>query len=221
MRRFEPGETVVHRDVFRGKVWTSHAMWNLRDTPEEWVVARAPGAESLAPTTWIQWLLTDDDAVRKQALPNLAAGRWTLDRWVWRDTALLLWHPPGAWFSVNAYYDPADDHRLLRWYVNFQRPLRRTAIGFDTFDLLVDLVVEPDLSGWTWKDEDEYAQGRRLGIIDAADHAAVEAARHEVLAMIARREGPFAPDSPHLTWRPTPDWPPPQLPPEAPRPACR
>ncbi|WP_369280767.1 DUF402 domain-containing protein [Streptomyces bobili] len=33
------------------------------------------------------------------------------------------------------------------WYVNFEHPTRRTEDGFDTFDLTVDLLIHPDLSG--------------------------------------------------------------------------
>ncbi|WP_371657441.1 hypothetical protein [Streptomyces sp. NBC_00280] len=35
--------------------------------------------------------------------------------------------------------------------MNFERPTVRTAIGFDTFDLAADLVVDPDLSRWLRK----------------------------------------------------------------------
>jgi hypothetical protein len=49
--------------------------------------------------------------------------------------------------------------------VNFEHPNRRTEGGFDTFDLTVDLVIDPDLSTLEWKDVDEYAHVRRLGIV--------------------------------------------------------
>ncbi|MFD1147501.1 DUF402 domain-containing protein [Saccharothrix hoggarensis] len=207
MPTFEPGATAVRRDVLRGKVWSAHAVRVLADSPDALVACCRPGAECLAPTTWIEWLLTGDDGVRKRALPNLAAGRWRLDRWIWRDTVQLLWNPPGTWFSVHAFYDASDEHRLSRWYVNFQRPLRRTALGFDTFDLLLDLVVAPDLSGWSWKDEGEYAQGRRLGVVGEDDHRAVERARDQAVAMIENRDGPFAPDAGWAGWRSDPSWP--------------
>ena len=48
------------------------------------------------------------------------------------------------------------------WYANFERPFQRTPIGIDTFDLLLDLVIEPD-SSYRWKDEGEYRLGRQLG----------------------------------------------------------
>ncbi|MEU6972938.1 DUF402 domain-containing protein [Kitasatospora aureofaciens] len=67
--------------------------------------------------------------------------------------------------------------------MNFERPAVRTRIGFDTQDLLVDLVVEPDLSSAKWKDEDEYAHGRRLGFIIDADHRSVEQACGRALGL--------------------------------------
>ncbi len=59
---------------------------------------------------------------------------------------------------------------------------------FDTFDLLVDLLTGADLSGWRWKDEAEYVDARRLGIIDDAEHAQVDAAREQALALLTERQ---------------------------------
>jgi hypothetical protein len=76
----------------------------------------------------------------------------------------------------------------------------------------VDLVVAPDLSSWQWKDEDEYAHVRRLGIVTDTEHQAVDAARDEVLAMLAERSGPFADAAAWSAWRWKPAWPAPRLP---------
>jgi hypothetical protein len=213
--RFASGTTVVRRDVFRGRVWSAQALRVVRDTGEALVAACRPGAEAVAPTTWIASRLTGDEPLRKRALPELACGEWQLGPYAWQSTVLLLWNPPAAHFSVNAFYNPADEHRIDRWYVNFQRPLRRTPIGFDTFDLLLDLAVTPDLSRWQWKDTDEYAQGRRLGVVSDTDHRAVEEARAQVLAMIEEAAGPFAADAPWRDWRSDPAWPTPVLPADA------
>jgi predicted RNA-binding protein associated with RNAse of E/G family len=69
---------------------------------------------------------------------------------------------------------------------------RGTRIGIDTFDLLLDLVVRPDRSQWEWKDEDECALGRRLGLISEAEHGRVERARERAIAMVEAGSGPFA-----------------------------
>lgn len=100
---------------------------------------------------------------------------------------------------------------MRNWYVNFEHPTTRTADGFDTFDLTVDLVVDPDLSRLTWKDKDEYAHVRRLGIVTDTEHQAVDDARARVLAMIEERSNPFA-DAEWTSWRWDPAWPAPSLP---------
>jgi len=207
-RAFPEGSTVVRRDVLRGRVWTAAPYRVIRDTGSELTLACWPGVEMLAPTTWIQWLRTGDDAVRNQGIPNLAAGRWQLDRWTWRDTTVIARFGAGQYFSVSQFFDP--NGRCSGWYVDFVRPCQRTAIGIDTFDLLVDLVVEADLSGYRWKDEDEYAHGRRLGLIDDALHQRVDAARQQVVSLVESRQGPFADD--WSSWRRDPAWRAPALP---------
>ncbi|WP_307783136.1 DUF402 domain-containing protein [Streptomyces sp. MBT53] len=210
MQEFQPDETAVRRDVFRRKVWSAHALRVVEDTPEALVLGCGPGAELAVTTSWIEWLRTGDASARRRALPSLADGNWQLGQWTWRDTAHLQWVPPDTWFSVNAFYDVTGDHHLTHWYVNFQRPTRRTPIGFDTFDLLLDLVVAPDLSRWEWKDEDDH--GRRLGVVSEGEHRAVAAAREEALALIRAGGGPFAVDRGLPNWRSDPHWPAPALP---------
>ncbi|MBM7787850.1 protein associated with RNAse G/E [Tenggerimyces flavus] len=114
---------------------------------------------------------------------------------------------PGAYFSVDLFFRGAGE--LVMWYVNFERPFQRTPIGIDTFDLLLDLVIEPDRS-YQWKDEGEYAQGRHLGIISDVEHRQLQLAREQVLALLDQRIGPF--DERWLSWRRDEDWPLPVLP---------
>jgi protein associated with RNAse G/E len=206
---FPEGSTVIRRDTLRGKLWSATPYRVIRDTGPELAVALWPGVEMLSPSTWIEWLRTGDHAVRKQAIPNLAAGRWALRRWVWRDTTVLARFERGQHFCVSQFFDPQG--RARAWYIDFIRPYQRTPDGIDTLDLLVDLVVTPDLSAHRWKDEDEYAQGRRLGLINDTLHRRVEAARQRVMALVESRQGPFAED--WSSWRRDPSWPLPTLPP--------
>jgi Protein of unknown function (DUF402) len=200
--RFATGSSVLVRDIFRGQVWSASSRRVLGDDERGLRVACWPGVRSRVATTWVEWLRTGNDAVRKQALPNLARGRWELTDWVWRDTGVVAWYEVDPDFSIQRFFG-ADGHALF-WYVNFERPVRRTTNGFDTFDLMLDLVAEPDLSSWKWKDEDEYAQGRRLGVIDESDHHRVREARERAVALLERRGGPFADAWPH--WRPDAEW---------------
>ena len=141
-----------------------------------------------------------------------------LGLWTWRDTVLLSRFRAGDYFSVHQFLDdprgdPRPGPRAGRWYVNFELPFRRTSFGIDTFDLLLDLIVDIESLSYEWKDEDEYAQGRRLGLISDQVHAKVDDARHEVVALIESRQGPFAED--WSAWRPGRSWPTPVLPPKA------
>jgi hypothetical protein len=144
--RFDEGATVTRRDVLDDQVFTAAPHRVLHDTGDELLLAHWPGIAALAPRTWIHWLRTGEDAVRKQTLPDLAAHAWELDDWVWRDTGRLSWYGADEWFSVHRFFDL--EGTPLNWYVNFERPLVRTPAGVDTFDVMIDLIAAPDLSWW-------------------------------------------------------------------------
>ncbi|MFF0201263.1 DUF402 domain-containing protein [Streptomyces sp. NPDC005017] len=209
MRSFERGQAVVRRDVHHsGRVWSEHALRVVSDTGQALVAACPPGAETRRPALYAKARADGDRSVRIEAFDAMSKGQWQLAYGVWQETELLLWKPASAWFSVNAFYTPAG---LRNWYINFEHPTRRTADGFDTFDLVVDLVVDPDLSTFTWKDEDEYSHVRRLGIVTDTEHRAVDAARAQALSMIEERSGPFADAVAWAGWRWNPAWPAPSL----------
>jgi hypothetical protein len=85
----------------------------------------------------------------------------------------------------------------------------RSARGRAISDLAAGRWTLPDLSGWRWKDEDEYAQARRIGVIDAAEAAQIEAARERAVTLIESRGGPLAGEWP--SWQADPAWPLPTL----------
>jgi hypothetical protein len=51
---------------------------------------------------------------------------------------------PGAAHAIHLWW-LAPDWRFGGWYVNLQEPIRRTTLGFDYMDQMLDIVVEPDL----------------------------------------------------------------------------
>ncbi|WP_406085911.1 DUF402 domain-containing protein [Kitasatospora purpeofusca] len=210
--RFTPGSTTVRRDVHKGRVWSAQPYRTVADDGAVIALAYWPGLTSLGPTTWSAAMRTGDDAVRKSGLEDLAAGQWQLAPWQWQGTTLLSRFEEGEYFSVHTFQD-AETGDPKRWYVNFELPYVRTPIGLDTFDLFVDLVVEPDLSAHRWKDLDEYDQARRLGLISDPLHAVVDEARERALALVQERALPFSEDWP--AWTPDPVWPSPELPPNA------
>lgn len=203
-----PGSTAVRRDVFDGRLWTAAPFRVLSADESTATVALWPGVVTLAATEFIESVRTGDDAIRSQALAAIASGAYQLGEWAWRWNGVVTELVPGRWFTVGRMYGPDGAFRF--WYVNFERPPTWRGDGWDTFDLLVDLVVKPDGSR-RWKDEDEYAQGRRLGLITDAEHAAVRAAREEAVALVETRSGLFSDDA-TAAWLPDPAWPLPVLP---------
>lgn len=113
MCSFETGQTVVRRDVHRsGRVWSEQALRVVADTGEALVTACVPGAEARWPALYARVRADGDRSVRTEAFEALAAGERELADGRWQETELLLWKPPTAWFSINAFYTPTG---LRNW----------------------------------------------------------------------------------------------------------
>ena len=124
----------------------------------------------------------------------------------WVNHALII-SPPGAAHDLRLFWD--DDWVFLGWYVNLQAPLRHVAVGFDTADHQLDIVIAPD-GGWSWKDEDELADAVALGHFSPEKAARIRAEGERVIPAIESRAWPF--DGSLINWRPDPAWPMPTVP---------
>jgi predicted RNA-binding protein associated with RNAse of E/G family len=175
----------VWRDVHRGRVWRAQACRVVEDSGE-WIALWMPHG---SPT-----YLPSDHEGRRIRIP---VGNWELEPAnSTRDTLALA--RPGRAHSIYLFWDEGSfDH----WYVNFEQPLRRTLIGFDTFDEKLDLIVRPD-GTYEWKDEDELEHAAALGLLEA-DAVRAEAAR-------VLEDWPFP--TGWEGWQPNPAWPVPRLP---------
>lgn len=182
---FDVGRAIVRRDVQGGKVASVWLGRVVDDPGDDLVWAVFPGVEMLSRAPYVEALRT---GVKAHHLDELAAGEWTLASAPLESGTILVFQLRNTYFSVMLFFKENGEFR--RWYVNFERPYRRTSIGFDTSDLLVDLVIEPD-GAYRWKDEEEYEQGRRLGLVSDTDHVRVKEAREQALAMVEQRLGPF------------------------------
>jgi hypothetical protein len=112
----------------------------------------------------------------------------------WHSTDVLVLIGPGAAHATWPRWGAASG-AFLGWYVNLQRPLERTDLGSDTWGQALDVVVSPDLEP-SRKDEDELAEVQRLGLLSAAEAAAVRAEAAAVIGRIETRQAPFSPDWP-------------------------
>jgi predicted RNA-binding protein associated with RNAse of E/G family len=184
--RWNPGDTVVLREAWHGRVWRVVVGRVVEDSEERIALffpqgmpgrfpARADGSEVRIPTE--PWALAPRLGTRNVLALFVPGGRYSL--WLFR-------RPDGT-----------HDH----WYVNFEQPLRRTAIGFDYRDEKLDLIVRSDGS-LEWKDEDELAEAAAHGLVDA-DEVWAEARR-----VVAARPWPTGWED----WQPDPAWSIPELP---------
>jgi len=127
----------------------------------------------------------------------------------WVDNEALVLYQPSDGYSVWLYWH-AESHTFREWYVNLEEPWRRTPIGFDSRDNLLDMVVAPDLATWHWKDEDELAWGVMSGRHTAGEAVAFRREGERALEKLRNHAFPFDRDWP--SWTPDPAWRSPRLP---------
>ncbi len=190
-KRWQAGEVVALRYLRRadGKAGNSWPFTVVRDTDEITALHIPAGAVSM------RWGLVD--------------GERRLIETPWRRETLRLMFP-GAGHSTWLSWDQGEHGRVFRgYYVNLEEPFRRTAIGFDTNDHMLDIVVAPDLT-WQWKDEDEFAALIEQGSYSREFGAAVRAEGERVVERIERRLSPFVDG--WDVWQPDPSWGLPALP---------
>lgn len=126
----------------------------------------------------------------------------------WTTNHALMLHRPGRMSAIMLFWrDP--DWEFVGWYGNIQAPLKRSHLGFDTADYLLDVLVGPDLS-WRWKDEDEWELAREHGLIAPEMLDEVRREGERIIAEAEARAWPFA--AGFEMWRPDPAWTIPELP---------
>ena len=126
----------------------------------------------------------------------------------WTTNHALMLHRPGRMSAIMLFWrDP--EWEFTGYYGNIQAPLKRTHLGFDTADYLLDVSIDPDLT-WHWKDEDEWEIAREHGLIDTVLLDEVRREGERIIAEVEGRSWPF--DGGLESWRPDPAWTIPELP---------
>ncbi|KUJ39663.1 DUF402 domain-containing protein [Streptomyces sp. NPDC093228] len=198
-----PGDQILWRYRENGgeRFHIARPVTVVRDDEELLAVWMAPGTECVKP------VFTDGTPLHAEPLGSRYIRRRTvqLDRWF--GTGVLKLARPGRPWSVWLFWEPG--WRFKNWYVNLEQPLVRWAGGVDSEDHFLDICVYPDRS-WGWRDEDEFAQAQRDGLMDSRLAERVRAAGRSAVAVIEAWGAPFSEDWQH--WRPDPSWPVPPLP---------
>ncbi len=201
--RWAPGDRILwrYRDNAGDGIHICRPMTVVQDTDELLAVWMAPGTPCVKP------VLADGTPVHREPL----ATRYTKPRRTARDQwfgtgVLKLARPHDPW-SVWLFWEPGWNFK--NWYVNLEEPRRRWAGGIDSQDHFLDICVYPDRH-WEWRDEDEFAQAQRDGLMPPALAADVRAAGRAAVEHIGAWGVPFG--GGWEDWRPDPAWEVPGLP---------
>lgn len=196
MTQFAPGDSVVWRSVDRER--------------------------RIVQTVWPWTVVRDDEHDTVLYIPAGTVGkRRTGDRGGPGDRFIVRWdggHADITWERTNVIrvYREGDAHSVwfafdaTTWvpvwrYINLEDPWLRTAIGFDSRDLYLDLWADPAGDEWHWKDEDELDWVVAQGRITAEQVAAIRAEGERAVARVrADRRHEWQGWRPELHWtRPT------------------
>lgn len=197
-----PGTQVAVRGMFDGAVWSATAATVVEDAPERSVLQVIPGGE--------RQLSTSSGHVKDGALrwESAKSGHWDMISNPWQRTRVLWLLEPGRYYTFAMFWD-ADTGDFNNYYVNFQVPFARSAAGFDTLDLDIDIVVSPTFD-WHWKDEDDWEDALACGVFSDADIEGVENAKSEAVERI--ESGRLVDLERWLEWHPPAEWAPARLP---------
>lgn len=147
------GETATLRGV-GDKVYWAFPTIVIQDSPELIVLYMPAGVRG-------------KNVDHKPATNELfLANKLNVINFQWQRTDVLMVIVPDDSFSTYLMRDTITKE-LDCWYVNLQEPIRRTPIGFDTMDNMLDVVINPDMSAWRWKDDDEFAEAQKIGFYSA------------------------------------------------------
>jgi protein associated with RNAse G/E len=204
---WKAGESCVLRGIVNRQVWLAQSVVVVKDGPQQTVLLLMPGAECAFPEGYWRWRKNKDfsQGTRWQ---EARSDHIHLRKFVWQTNRLLMFLEPEKYYACFMFWDQASD-QFNSYYINFQLPYRRSACGFDTLDLDLDIVIDPDFH-WEWKDEEEYQAGIREGGILDEWVQGIERAQLEVFERIRQRSDPI--NGAWLTWRPDPGWTAPGLP---------
>jgi protein associated with RNAse G/E len=198
---WKTGDTAVIRGVYQGRLCHAQSARVVRDSAEETILLVEPGAECVAPAGYLHHRHGDGSAWDrwKETLGNSL----NIQTFTWHTNRFLILLEPEKYYSI-IYIWKYDTCEFQYYYVNFQLPFTRTACGFDTLDLDLDILVDLN-NEWEWKDISDYERGIKSGGISNEWRRRIEESKEEVLTRIAQRLYPF--DQTWLGWLPDPGWP--------------
>jgi hypothetical protein len=187
------GDVVVRREVLNdGRAWLEAPVIVVRDDDELLATFIAEGAPFRFP-----------------------AGPWPAPggrhpwhgKERWHGHGVLMLQRPGEAHAVWLFWR-GRERTFAGWYVNIQEPFRRTADGYDTQDLELDIWIPLDRP-WEWKDEELLAQRVREGRFTDDQVAEIRAEGERIARELDAGRRWW--DQTWAAWAPDPSWPTPSF----------
>lgn len=185
-----PGDTVVIRGVLKARLWWACPAFVIQDTPDLIALYWPVGTPTRSP-------------IRRPTVEDELYNRIELIERDWTDNYVLSLNPQGAAYSIEVMWE-GNTHQFSCWYVHLQEPLRRTTIGFDTMDQILDIVISPDRSSWYWKDEDEFSEAEAIGVYSPTKAQSIRQEGERVIGMLNTNASPFCDG--WENWTPPKEW---------------
>ncbi len=193
-QRWKPGDVVVRREVLNdGRCWAEIAVIVVEDTPELLATYIGSGAPLRFPAG--DW-----------PTPSGLHPWHGKERWHGHGT-LTLQRPDDA-YGVWVFWS-GPKREFWGWYVNLQDPFRRTATGYDTQDLELDIWL-PREGGWELKDDHVLEDRIREGRYTPEQVAATRAEASRIIEDVEAANRWWSDE--WSKWEPDPAWPTPTFP---------
>jgi hypothetical protein len=186
------GAQIVIREHWNRKVWTVRPVTVVADTPDVIALYMMPGTTYKHPR-----------AIDGSPVPHFLPDDWVLVDTQWLGGGALYLSQPGQWYVIMGLLRD-DNQRIERWYVNLQTPYQRTHMGFDYLDQELDIVLNRELTAWSWKDEEKFIEAQRRGRIPVQQGAYVRRVGEDVLQQLQARRLKLP--EPWRNWRPPEHW---------------
>ncbi|MDD5190194.1 MAG: DUF402 domain-containing protein [Dehalococcoidales bacterium] len=200
IRRYQPGETIVLREMWEGKIWAAYPCRVVQDTPELLVVYRPVGTVAKRHTS-----LSGGEARGHERKTKA----WVLkDHTNYHGTFMIKLAIPGETYSIIAFWNN-ENNVFSHWYINLESRTQRRDHHIDYTDLILDLIIQPNLKDWHWDDEDELKEAVELGIVSPEKAKELYAKGAQVRDLIMTGKSIF---NGWEKWRPDPNWKIPVLP---------
>ena len=148
-------------------------------------------------------VLGNDTAHKPTPKEILAAEEIIIADYQWKRTDVLFLIVPGEAFSTYTMWETGTKN-LDCWYVNLQEPIKRTPIGFDTMDHMLDVVIEPDMNKWRWKDVDEFSKAQEAAIYSKETASKIWQAGEKAVRLITSERRSFY--QKWAAWQANPEW---------------